>query len=86
MSERWVSLAVAPDQLTAELWLALLREQGIPAMLDPGDVASYLGIAPTPVRVLVPNALLEAGQRLLEGPEEAELGEAPTNGSAEEQP
>jgi hypothetical protein len=41
----WVHLATAPDQLTAELWLAILRDAGIAAMIHPSDAASYLGVA-----------------------------------------
>ncbi len=59
---RWVALDAAPDQLTAELWLALLKEQGIPAMLNPGDVSSFMGVSPGPVRVMIP-AMFEAAAR-----------------------
>ena len=30
--QRWVHVATAPDQLSAEMWVELLRGQGIPAM------------------------------------------------------
>ena len=31
---KWVTLAMAPDQLTAEMWCELLRNEGIPAMVQ----------------------------------------------------
>jgi hypothetical protein len=64
---RWVPLTTAPDQLTAEIWRGLLESEGIPAMLAPGDAASYLGLAATPCRLLVPDAVLEVARRALDG-------------------
>jgi hypothetical protein len=62
---RWVSAATAPDQLVAELWQQLLRDEAIPSMLAPQDTVSFLGIAPTPVRVLVPGEMEARAQELL---------------------
>ena len=50
---RWLGFATAPDQLTAEMWRDLLVAGGVPAMLDPRDTSSYLGLRAAPVRVLV---------------------------------
>jgi hypothetical protein len=63
---RWVPLLTAPDQLTAEMWLGLLETQNIPATLAPADVVSFLGVSGTPCRLLVPESLAEAAERLLE--------------------
>ena len=45
--------AIAPDQLTAEMWRGLLINTGIPARIGPGDVASFLGVSSYPCRVMV---------------------------------
>jgi hypothetical protein len=62
----WTVLGTAPDQLTAELWRGLLQEQGIPAMLAPGDVASFLGVSSTPCRLLVDDRRLEDARSVIE--------------------
>ena len=49
----WAVAAIAPDQLTAEMWRELLVNSGIPARVGPGDVASYLGVSSYPCRVMV---------------------------------
>ena len=49
---KWVYLTTAPDQLTAELWRNILREEGIPAILQ-SDHFSYLGTSPFPCRLMV---------------------------------
>jgi hypothetical protein len=51
---KWKNLATAPDQLTAEMWCELLREAGIPAMIQPSDAVSFLGVSPSRCRVIVP--------------------------------
>jgi hypothetical protein len=51
---KWVNLATAPDQLTAEMWCELLRNEDIPAMLKPSDAVSFLGVSMTSSRVMVP--------------------------------
>jgi hypothetical protein len=50
---RWVNLATAPDQLTAEMWCELLRNEGIPAMVRPSDAMSFLGVSPKTTRIVV---------------------------------
>jgi len=52
--DEWVTVATAPNQLVAEMWRNLLLEQGVPAQVQPGDVASFLGVSPRPCRLLVP--------------------------------
>jgi len=65
--QRWVPLATAPDQLIAEMWVELLKDQGIPAMIRPQDTASFLGISTMACRVLVPREhLAEAALALQE--------------------
>ncbi len=63
--QRWVHVATAPDQLSAEMWVELLRGQGIPAMIKAQDTASFLGLSGMACRVLVPrDHLAEATQAL----------------------
>jgi hypothetical protein len=59
----WQHLAVAPDQVTAEMWVQFLRDAGIPAMIRPSDSASFLGSSGFGVRVQVRS---EDRQRALE--------------------
>ena len=69
---KWVHLTTAPDQLTAEMWKGLLDNEGIPAMVRSGDLASYLGVFAGPTRILVDAAAHEEAARFLEeqlGPE-----------------
>ena len=63
--QRWVHVATAPDQLSAEMWVELLRGQGIPAMITAQDAVSFLGLSGMACRVLVPREhLAEATQAL----------------------
>jgi hypothetical protein len=50
---RWVNLATAPDQLTAEMWCELLRNEGIAAMVRPSDAMSFMGVSPKTTRIVV---------------------------------
>ena len=61
----WTVLDVAPDQLTAELWLALLKEHGVHGMLNPADVSTFMGLSPGPVRVMVPEHVADFARRVL---------------------
>lgn len=51
---RWTVAAVAPDQLTAEMWCNLLADSGVSAQVRAGDIASFLGVSSMPCRVIVP--------------------------------
>jgi hypothetical protein len=64
--QRWVHLATAPDQLTAEMWIELLRGQGIPAMIGPQDAVSFLGLSIMACRVLVPREHLAEATQVLQ--------------------
>jgi hypothetical protein len=61
----WAVVRTAPDQLTAEVWRGLLESEAIPATLAPGDAVSFLGVSPVPCRLLVPEPLLAAAERVL---------------------
>ena len=65
MSDEWVHLATAPDQITAEIWIEALRDQGIAARMHPSDAVSFLGIAGHGCRIQVPAEDLERAQELV---------------------
>ena len=45
MNDKWVHLTTAPDQLTAEIWLSILQNEGIAAIIMPSsNTASFLGM------------------------------------------
>ena len=62
---RWTTVATAPDQLVAEMWQQSLREASIPSVLAPQDVVSFLGVSPSPVRVMVPQELKARAEGVL---------------------
>ncbi|MBI4305776.1 MAG: hypothetical protein HY678_05600 [Chloroflexi bacterium] len=57
---KWVVIATAPDQLTAEMWREIVRQAGIRCELRPSDTASYMGLSRIPVRLISPDE--EAGR------------------------
>ena len=72
---KWVYLTTAPDQLVAEMWLNLLRNEGVSAMIRPGDTMSnYMGVSTYPCRIMVHEDQVSEARELLE----AQLG--PTDG------
>ncbi|MFH1141458.1 MAG: DUF2007 domain-containing protein [Chloroflexota bacterium] len=66
MAQPLAYLTTAPDQLTAEMWQELLRCEGIPAVIQAGDTASYLGVSNAPCRLMVSEERLAEARRLLE--------------------
>lgn len=62
---RWTAVATAPDQLTAEMWQQVMWQEMIPAMLDPHDAVSFMGVASTPVRLIVPAELASRAREVL---------------------
>jgi hypothetical protein len=65
---KWVHLATAPDQITAEIWLDILRQEGISAMIRPSDAVSYLGVSAVSCRVQTLEEDLDRAREIL-GPE-----------------
>jgi hypothetical protein len=49
--DKWVHLATAPDQITAEIWVDILQQEGITAMIRPSDAVSFLGVSAVSCRV-----------------------------------
>jgi hypothetical protein len=72
---RWVHFATAPDQITAEMWVGILRDAGIRAMIRPSDAVSFMGVSPYSCRIQVPEEELPRARDVLpeatDGPEEA---------------
>jgi Putative prokaryotic signal transducing protein len=64
---QWVHLATAPDQLTAEMWVSILRDAGLSAMIRPSDAISFLGVSAYGCRVQVVEQDLEEARQLLAG-------------------
>jgi hypothetical protein len=63
--KKWLLLTTAPDQLTAEIWKDILRQQGIPAMVNPEDTASFMGVSSFPCRLMVAHGYREQAQEIL---------------------
>ena len=67
MTERWVKVAVAPNETDALLMDGVLKDAGIPSLIQraPGfDVPDFLSSGPRDV--LVPDSLLGEARQLLE--------------------
>ena len=63
---KWVDIATAPDQLQAEMWRDMLIEEGIAAIVRPGDTASFLGVSAYPCRIMVREHRVEEAKEVLE--------------------
>lgn len=61
----WAYLGTAPDQVTAEMWIAILTDAGIAAMIRPSDAVSFLGVAGFGCRVQVRKRDLEHALEIL---------------------
>lgn len=61
----WEVVRVAPDQISAEMWVELLRDAGMPALIRPSDAVSFLGMSALSCRVLVPKERLAEAAILL---------------------
>ncbi len=67
MEERWIKVAVAPNETSALLMDGVLKDAGVPALIQraPGfDVPDFLSSGPRDV--LVPGSLSEEARRVLE--------------------
>jgi len=65
--ERWVKVAAAPDESVALLMDGLLKDAGIPSLIQraPGfDAPEFLAAGPRDV--LVPDSLVEEAKQVLE--------------------
>jgi len=62
---KWVHLTTAPDQITAEIWVDVLHNAGIVAMIRPSDAVSFLGVSAFGCRVQVQEEDLTAALEVL---------------------
>ena len=62
----WVYFTTAPDQIVAEMWRDLLRDEGVPANTRAGDTTSFLGVNTYPCRIVVQDQDVERAKELLE--------------------
>jgi len=63
--KRWLLLTTAPDQLTAEIWTDILLQQGVPAMVNPQDTISFMGVSSFPCRIMVAYGYRKRAQEIL---------------------
>jgi len=63
--ERWLLLTTASDQLTAEIWKDILIQQGVPAMVNPQDTISFMGVSGFPCRIMVAYGYHKRAQEIL---------------------
>jgi len=64
--KRWLLLTTAPDQLTAEIWKDILIQKGIPAMINPQDAISFMGVSSLPCRIMVAYGYRQKAQEILD--------------------
>jgi hypothetical protein len=67
MTERWVKLAAAPDESVALLMDGVLKDAGIPSLIQRAagfDAPDFLAAGPRDV--LVPGSLVEEARQVLE--------------------
>lgn len=62
---KWVHVVTAPDQIAGEIWVSILRDAGVRAMLHPSDAVSFLGISAVSCRVQVMDDDLERALEVL---------------------
>jgi hypothetical protein len=70
--KRWELAITAPDQLTAEIWVDILKQNGIPAVINPQDTISFMGVSSLPCRIMVADGYRQQAQEILDSlkPEE----------------
>ena len=62
----WVVLETAPDQVAAEMWVELLRNNGVPAFVRVPDATAGYGVQSTwDCGVMVPDTHLEVAANIL---------------------
>ena len=62
----WTYLTTAQDQIVAEMWRDLLRNEGISANIRAGDTNTFLGVNTYPCRMLVRESELDRARQVLE--------------------
>ena len=62
---KWVHLATAPNESIAQLWVGMLRDEGVTAQIRPSDAVSFMGVTALECRVQVPEDDLERAREVL---------------------
>jgi hypothetical protein len=70
--KQWELLTTAPDQLTAEIWQDILVQNGVPAMINPQDAVSFMGVSSLPCRIMVACGYRQQAQEILDSLQPAE--------------
>jgi hypothetical protein len=70
--KQWELLTTAPDQLTAEIWQDILVQNGVPAMINPQDAVSFMGVSSLPCRIMVADGYRQQAQEILDSLQPAE--------------
>jgi hypothetical protein len=65
MAKKWELLTTAPDQLTAEIWVDILSQNGIPAVINPQDTISFMGVSTFPCRIMVAYGYRKQAQEII---------------------
>jgi hypothetical protein len=63
--KKWELLTTAPDQLTAEIWVDILSQNGIPAVINPQDTISFMGVSTFPCRIMVAYGYRKQAQEII---------------------
>ncbi len=62
----WVVLETAPDQVVAEMWVEILRDNGVPAFVRVPDAIAGYGVQSTrDCGVMVPDTHIEIAANIL---------------------
>ncbi|MGD0115734.1 MAG: DUF2007 domain-containing protein [Dehalococcoidia bacterium] len=61
----WAPVATAPDEMTADMWVELLRNNGIQAFTSRGDALASRLTPFGPTAVMVPASQLDDAKRVL---------------------
>lgn len=75
-NKRWELLTTAPDQLTAEIWTDILNQNGIPAIVNPQDAVSFMGVSSLPCRIMVASGYRQQAQEILDSLKSEEQNDA----------
>ena len=62
---KWTHLTTAPDQITAEIWINILSDEGIPAIIEPGDTSSFMGLSGLSCRIMAPPEMVDKALSIL---------------------
>jgi hypothetical protein len=56
---------MAPNSTVAEMWIDILRDEGLQAMIRPSDAVSFMGVTAVECRLLVVDEDLERAREVL---------------------